>query len=318
MDAVLGGLQWDQCLVYLDDIIVLGRSFESHLKALSDVLGRLERAGLQLKPAKCHLCCKKVSYLGHIVSEQGIAVDPSKTERIATWPVPESTREVQQFMGLANYYRRYIQDFATLARPLHRLREKGASFRWTPDCEHAFYELKRRLTSAPILVFPDFSRPFILDTDASATGLGAVLSQVGDDGREHVVAFGSHALSKPERQYCVTRRELLAVVHFLQHFRLYLLGHQFQLRTDHGSLMWLRNFREPEGQMASGWRECKSMILLLSTDQEGNTAMQTPCPGCPAVSVVEIPTCTYPFPLCNLLLSVQLQNWDNVRGVIKS
>ena len=140
-------------------------------------------------------------------------------------------------MGLANYYRRFIQDFATLARPLHRLREKGASFRWTPDCEHAFYELKRRLTSAPILVFPDFSRPFILDTDASATGLGAVLSQVDDDGREHVVVFGSHALSKPERQYCVTRRELLAVVHFLQHFRLYLLGHQFQLRTDHGSLM---------------------------------------------------------------------------------
>ena len=102
MDAVLSGLQWDQCQVYLDDIIVLGRSFESHLKVLSEVLGRLELAGLQLKPAKCQLCCKKVSYLDHIVSEHGIAVDPCKTERIATWPVPESTREVQQFMGLAN------------------------------------------------------------------------------------------------------------------------------------------------------------------------------------------------------------------------
>ena len=104
MDDVLGGLQWDQCLVYLDDIIVLRRSFESHLKALSDVLGHLERAGLQLKPAKCHLCCKTGSSLGHIVSEHGISIDPPTTERIATWPVPESTREVQQFMGLANYY----------------------------------------------------------------------------------------------------------------------------------------------------------------------------------------------------------------------
>ena len=205
MNAVLGGLQWDRCLVYLDDIIVLGRSFESHLTALSKVLDRLEQAGLKLKPAKCHLCRKEVSYLGHIVSEQGIAADPSKTERIATWPVPENTREVQQFMGLANYYRRYIEDFATLARPLHRLTEKGASFRWTPDCEHAFRELQRLLTSTPILVFPDFSKPFILDTDASATGLGAVLSQVGDDGKEHVIAYGSRTLSKPERQYCVTR-----------------------------------------------------------------------------------------------------------------
>ena len=104
MDAVLGGFQWDQYLVYLDDIIVLGRSFQSHLKALSEALGCLELAGLQLKPAKCHLCCKKVSYLGHIVLEHGIVVDPSKTKRIATWPVPESTCEVQQFMGLAKYY----------------------------------------------------------------------------------------------------------------------------------------------------------------------------------------------------------------------
>ena len=297
MDAVLGGLQWDQCLVYLDDIIVLGRSFESHLKALSDVLGRLERAGLRLKPAKCHLCCKKVSYLGHIVSEQGIAVDPSKTKRIATWPVPESTREVQQFMGLANYYRRFIQDFATLARPLHQLTEKGASFRWMPDCEHAFCELKRRLTSAPILVFPDFSKPFILDTDASATGLGAVLSQVGDDGREHVVAFGSRALSKPERQYCVTRRELLAVVHFLQHFRPYLLGHQFQLRTDHGSLMWLRNFREPEGQMAR-WLERMQEYDFTVVHRPGrkhcnaDALSRMPCRQCGRDSHMHLPIST--------------------------
>ena len=225
------------------------------------------------------------------MSEQGIATDLSKTERVSTWHVPENTCEVQLFMGLANYYRRYIEDFATLARPLHRLTEKGASFRWTPDREHAFCELQRRLTFIPILVFLNFSKPVIMDTDASATGLGAVLLQVGDDGKEHVTAYGSHTLSKPERQYCATRRELLAVVHFLQNFRSYFFGHHFQLQMDHGSLMWLR---EPEGQMAR-------MNVGVPFHCCPQTSQETP-----AISVVGIPMWTYPSQLCSLLFSVQL------------
>ena len=127
-------------------------------------------------------------------------------------------------------------------------------FKWTSDCQEAFEELRQQLVSPPILAFPDYQKPFILDTDASNLGIGAVLSQEQDDGQERVIAYGSRILSKAERRYCVTRRELLAVVYFLQHFRPYLLGRHFTLRSDHGSLTWLRNFKEPEGQLAR-WLE---------------------------------------------------------------
>ena len=162
---------------------------------------------------------------------------------------------MQQFLGLANYYRRFVKGFASIAKPLHRLTEKTAKFEWTSESEAAFQEIRHRLTTAPVLAFPDYTRPFILDTDASDTGIGAVLSQVLEEGGERVIAYGSRVLSKQERRYCVTRRELLAVVSFLQHFRPYLLGRPFLIRTDHGSLTWLSNFKEPEGQLAH-WLEC--------------------------------------------------------------
>ena len=254
MDTVLAGLQWDHCLVYLDDIIVVGRTFEEHLTALRLVLERLERAGLKLKPTKCHLCQSEVQYLGHVVSAQGVAVDPSKTDRVRNWPKPQNKLAVQQFLGLASYYRRFVPNFATIAQPLHRLTEKTVPFVWNEGCQHAFEKLKEKLTTTPILAFPDFSCTFLLDTDASDYGIGAVLSQVATDGGERVIAYASRVLSKPERNYCVTRRELLAVVYFTDHFRQYLLGRQFSLRTDHQSISWLQNFKEPQGQLAR-WLE---------------------------------------------------------------
>ena len=254
MDAVLAGLQWSSCLVYLDDVIIPGKDFEDHLQNIRVVLERLRQAGLKLHPTKCHFGKKQVTFLGHIVSEDGVATDPQKISKVASWPVPISQHEVRQFLGLASYYRKFIKGFATVAKPLHRLTEKTAVFKWTTDCQEAFEKLRQQLVSPPILAFPDYQKPFILDTDASNLGIGAVLSQVQDDGQERVIAYGSRVLSKAERRYCVTRRELLAVVYFLQHFRPYLLGRHFTLRTDHGSLTWLRNFKEPEGQQAR-WLE---------------------------------------------------------------
>ena len=173
---------------------------------------------------------------------------------MATWPTLTSVRETQQFLGFAGYYRRFVQDFTHIARSLHRLTERPATFMWTDECQGSFDELRRGLTSAPVLAYPDFNRQFFLDTGANDTGIGAVLSQVDEGGRERVIAYGSRLLTKPERQYCVTRRELLAVVTFAKQYRPYLTGQRFLLCTDHGSLTWLRNFREPEGQLAR-WLE---------------------------------------------------------------
>ena len=189
-----------------------------------------------------------------MVSAQGVAADPSKTDRVRNWPTPPNKLAVQQFLGLASYYRRFVPDFASIAQPLHHLTEKTVPFVWNERCQQAFEELKKRLTTTPILAFPDFSCTFLLDTDASDHGIGAVLSQVAADGGERVIAYASRVLSKPECNYCVTRRELLAVVVFAEHIRQYLLGRQFSLRTDHQSISWLQNFKEPRGQLAR-WLE---------------------------------------------------------------
>ena len=182
MDMVLTGLQWSSCIVYIDDIIVVGRTFEEHLCNLKHVFERIDKAGLKLHPDKCQFLQPKVRFLGHSVSAKGISPDPSKTSQVKQWPTPTSVKETQQFLGLASYYRRFIKDFASLASPLHKLTEKKSDFRWTSQCQEAFDCLKSHLVSAPILTLPDWSKPFLLDTDASDTGIGAVLSQVQDVG----------------------------------------------------------------------------------------------------------------------------------------
>ncbi|KAL2087309.1 hypothetical protein ACEWY4_018368 [Coilia grayii] len=191
----------------------------------------------------------QVQYLGHIISSDGVKADPAKVEAIRQWPVPKTQTEVRSFVGLASYYRRFVRGFAEIARPLHQLTEKGRRFKWTEVCQAAFEQLKLSLMSAPILGYPDPSKTFILDTDASDAGIGAVLSQEGLEG-EYVIAYASRALSKQERKYATTKKELLSMVTFIKHFKHYLLGKEFILRTDHASLRWLHNFQGLEGQLA--------------------------------------------------------------------
>ena len=218
-NLALSGMLWNECLVYLDDIIIYGHTFEEHLSHLASVLARLQEVNLKAKLSKCNFLQQQVLYLGHVISLDKIATDPSKTEQITDWATPQNIQEVQQFLGLASYYRWFIQNFAGIARPLHRLTERDRAFKWTVECENAFAKLKLCLCSSPILSFPDFSLPFILDTDACQCGIGAVLSQIQKDGTERVVAFASRAMSKSERKYSVTRQELLAAVTFIHHFR---------------------------------------------------------------------------------------------------
>ena len=249
MERVLSGLHWETLLVYLDDVIVFGKTIQEEISRLSVVFQRLKGAGLKLKPKKCDLFKQKVYYLGHIVSPEGISTDPGKIEVVKHWPVPESVKEVRSFLGLASYYMRFIEAFSTVARPLHRVTEKNREFHWNEECQASFEVLKKRLTEAPILAYPDPDGKFILDTDASATGIGGVLSQI-KDGKEHVVAYASKVLKKAEPKYCVTRRELLAVITFLKQFRPYIYGRRITVRTDHGALRWLVNFKDPMGQVA--------------------------------------------------------------------
>eukprot|EP00731_Ephydatia_muelleri_P016275 Em0009g699a len=185
MERVLGDMKWTDCLVYVDDIIVVGKTFPDHLHHLGNVLSRLRQAGLKLQPAKCKFFQQQVCFLGHVLLPGGVSPDPSKTDVVAEWPIPTNKKEVQQFLGLANYYRRFIKNFASIAKPLQRLTEKNLNFfEWTDTCQDAFNHLRKCLVTAPILAFPDFSKKFILDTDASDCGIGAVLAQVQDDGSE--------------------------------------------------------------------------------------------------------------------------------------
>lgn len=149
----------------------------------------------------------------------------------------------RSFVGICSYYRRFIKGFSSIAKSLFKLTEKGREFKWSNECQAAFEELKRCLTTAPILCHPDFSLPFVVDTDASQSGLGAVLSQE-IEGKLRVIAYASRTLSKSERRYCVTRKELLAVVFAFKHFRHYLYGHKVVVRTDHSALKWLLNFKD--------------------------------------------------------------------------
>ena len=253
MELVFWGLQWQTILIYLDDLIIFGKTMQENLEHLDVALERLESAGLKLKPSKCHILQPEVVFLGHVVTERGIQPNPRLIDCVRNWRPPKNRREVQQFLGLANYYRRFVPQFSDLAVPLTELTKKDVDFCWDEGSQGSFKSLVHALCTAPTLSFPRETGNFILDTDASATGVGGVLQQV-QDGEEKVLAYGSKKLNRQQRNYWVTWRELLAIVVFLREFRNYLLSQEFLLRTDHSSLTWLLWFKEPQGQLAR-WLE---------------------------------------------------------------
>ncbi|KAF8793549.1 Retrovirus-related Pol polyprotein like [Argiope bruennichi] len=227
----------------------MGRSFEEHLQNVRRVLQKLKEANLKLSPSKCHLFRREVTYLGHIISAEGVRTDPDKISAVRHWTCPTDVHQLRNFLGLCTYYQKFVKNFSTIARPLHKLTEAKQKFIWTDECDNAFNKLKDALTSAPVLAYPAIGKQFILDTVSSHECIGAVLSQE-IDGQERVIAYFSKCLSKQERNYCVTRKELLAIVKAVENFNPYLYGRRFLLRTDHASLTWLLNFKKPEGQIA--------------------------------------------------------------------
>lgn len=249
VEKALEGLQWRIAVLYLDDIIVYSSSFEEHFADLELIIERLKKAGLKLKAKKCFFFRHEISYLGYLISECGLKPDPSKCDTVRNVSRPRCVKEVRQFLGLTSYYRRFVKGYSEIARPIYDLTKANAKWNWDGNCETAFQTLKEKLTTAPVLAFPDVNGgQFILDCDASNSGIGAVLSQL-QDGAEKVIAYASRTLSPAEQKYCVTRKEMLSVVFFTKYFRHYLLGRHFIIRTDHSSLRWLSQFKEPDGQV---------------------------------------------------------------------
>ena len=189
---------------------------------------------------------KKVKFLGHVISKDGVRPDPDKVSATKEYPVPSSVKDVRAFLGLANYYRKFVKDFAKIAGPLHDLTKKGLKFQWSDAYQSAFETLKEALTQAPILAYPDFTLEFTLATDAGDDGLGYVLGQV-QNGREVVIAYGGRKLLPAEKNYSVTEREALAVVAGIKHYQHYLYGAHFKVLTDHSAVRWLMSLKMPCG-----------------------------------------------------------------------
>jgi transposase InsO family protein len=254
MNMVFNELLRKFLLVYMDDVVVYSKSIKDHFEHLNKVFTRMRDAGLRFKIEKCQFFQHELPYLGFIISKEGIRLDPAKVESVLKFPTPsKDVGKLQSFLGMVGYFKRHIPGFASIARPLysmlkgedaHKKKQKGkvpTPFKqqiWGREQDDAVAELKRIITNAPVLKYPDFSRPFILTTDASAVALGFVLSQVFDTG-EHPIAYGSRLLRGSEVNYGNTDREMLAVVKGVQHFRTYLYGRHFRIRTDHQAIVMI-------------------------------------------------------------------------------
>ena len=256
MELVLTGLQWHTCLIYLDDVLVFGSNFDEHMQRVEQILLRIREAGLKLKPEKCQFLQTSVNFLGHKISSEGILPNPENIAKVKQWPVPTTATHVRQILGLGSYYRRFIKGYSDLVRPLTLLTHKNKPFIWTEACQISFETLKQKLTSSEIMAYPKDQGLYILDTDASDTQISGVLSQV-QDGKERVISYGSRVLNKAEQNYCITDKELLAIRHFAEYYRQYLLGRHFLVRSDHQALTYLFKLKEPKGRIAR-WIEILS------------------------------------------------------------
>ena len=276
-------------LIFLDDVLVFSKSEEEHHRHLKLVFDALREANLKLKPKKCRLFQQAVTYLGYKLSADGIAPDDNKLTAVRDWKQPDNVTEVRSFVGFCSYYRRFIMDFAGIAKPLHEITKKNQRFVWTPECHNAFEKLKLALIDSSILRHPDYRSPFILDTDASDNSLGAVLSNIVE-GVEYPVAFASRVLSPAECRYSTTKREALAVIQAMKWFKPYIWGTKFVLRTDHASLQWL--FRQNNDgmifRMLQKLQEFDFQVVHSPGEKHGNVdGLSRQCSVTPEVSEEE-------------------------------
>jgi len=221
-------------IVFIDDILVFSKNEEEHEKQLRLVIQKLREHQLYAKLSKCEFWLKEVSFLGHIISNNGVAIDHKKVKDVLSWKPPKDVSEIRSFLGMAGYYRRFIEGFSKLAKPMTALLEKNTKFVWSKVCQSSFEELNKRLSSTPVPTLPDITKSFSIYCDASRQGLGCVLMQEGS-----VVAYASRQLKKHELNYPTHDLELAIVVHALKIWRHYLIGHKCEIYTNHKSLKYI-------------------------------------------------------------------------------
>jgi hypothetical protein len=244
MDAILAGLKWNILICYVDDVVVFSKDFSSHLKDLETVFDRFLEANLQLKPSKCHLFQRQLVYLGHIISEKGISMDPKKIKAILEMPAPKDKKTVRSFLGMCGYYRAFIRNFAKKCAPLYKLTRDDVPYEWSTVEQESFDSLKLDFSREPILCHPNFNYPFIIESDSCDLGLGGILLQ-RYDGREHIIQYISRSLQPAELKWCVREKEALSILWACDMFRVYVSGTEFTVETDHASLKWLMEVEKP-------------------------------------------------------------------------
>jgi len=220
-------------LVFFDDILVYSKTWEEHLDHLKQVLETLQDHQFYANHKKCDFGQREIQYLGHLISGQGVQMEPQKISVILQWPIPKSLKALRGFLGLTGYYRRFVYNYGKMARPLTQLLKKG-SFSWTVESTEALHKLKAAVTTASVLKLPDFSQDFCIECDASWIGLGPMLSQ-----NKQPIAFFSKALAETSLTKSVYEKELMALVLAIQHWRPYLIGRRFTVYTDQKSLRYL-------------------------------------------------------------------------------
>jgi hypothetical protein len=234
MNRTLAPLLRKCALVFFDDILVYSHTWSDHIQHLELAFSLLRADQWQIKLSKCSFAQQEIAYLGHVISARGVATNPSKVDAVTSWPVPANCRELRGFLGLAGYYRKFVHHFVVISKPLTQLLKKHTPFVWTQDHDHAFSTLKTALSSAPVLQLPDFSSPFAVETDASGSGIGAVLSQ-----NNHPLAFVSKALGPKNRGLSTYEKEYLDILMAVDQWRPYLLHDEFIIYTDQRSLSHL-------------------------------------------------------------------------------
>ena len=236
---------------YVDDLLCHSFDWDSHLRHIENVFRRCEKFGLSLKPSKCKFAKHEQDFLGHTINSTGRRLDEAKMQAVSQFPVPKNCHDVQKFLGLVGYYRDYIQSFASRSFHLRQLIRKNMVFSWGKKEQSEFEDLKQALCSDVVMLHhPDWSKPFLIQTDASAKGLGAVLSQIDPDGKECPVRYASRTLLPLESKWTTREQELIAVIWACETFHQYIWGQHFTIQTDHANLKWLQSVSPQKGRLA--------------------------------------------------------------------